>query len=326
MIYPISINYVKSWSLWECVREILQNAIDASSLLDVCHEDGKLHVTNGGTFSKRMLLLGATDKDERLEAVGQFGEGLKLAMLVAARLNRKMIITSGQHTYTPRIIHSKKFDDDILDLKIKQISEPTNTTTVVIDMTEEEWYDIYGKKWIGDLEYGKIEGIDPGKVYVSGLYISQFKDLEYSYNFKPSQLELNRDRDIPSMFSVQLAASEVLSAEEILNAAEAGKSDVSQYAVMSDKQRTIANHWVSKYGEDCVPIGVDEQDTIKAENSRIVPGWIARAIRSIKNFIFNTDTTPIERLKEWRLRNMKYLSDAASDELRGIVEELCITK
>ena len=161
---------------------------------------------------------------------------------------------------------------------------------------------------------------------MSGLYISQFKDLEYSYNFKPSQLELNRDRDIPSMFSVQLAASEVLSAEEILDAAEAGKSDVSQYAVMSDKQRTIANHWVSKYGEDCVPIGVDEQDTIKAENSRVVPGWIARAIRSIKNFIFNTDTTPIERLKEWRLRNMKYLSDAASDELRGIIEELCITK
>jgi len=324
MIYPITTDYIPSWGLWECVREILQNAIDTEDYEVYYHPD-TLTVSNKGSFSKRMLLLGATDKGNGLrpEAIGQFGEGLKLAMLVAARNKRRMVVTSGEFEYIPRIIRSKKFDTEVLDLKIRQVTDTDDSKTfITLDMRRHEWEAIYGNKWLDGEDFGKIVGMEPGSIYVNGLFITKYQGLEHSYNFKPSQLELNRDRDIPSMFSVQLAASEVLSGEEIIEAAIKGSNDVSPYAVMSAKREAIADTWVEKYGIDCVPVGISEQDKIKAENKCIVPDWLAEIIRSIRNFFFDSGLSPLEKLERWYDDNHHILNQVKAAELRNIIMEI----
>ncbi len=90
--YPISANYVSHWGIWEAAREILQNAMDAPQY-NVSYTDGEMIVTNPGSLNLKALLLGESDKAEG--ARGQYGEGLKLAMLIAAREKRTMRVWTG---------------------------------------------------------------------------------------------------------------------------------------------------------------------------------------------------------------------------------------
>ena len=80
MEYPISSNYVSAWTVQDATRELLQNAMDSGEWR--VEADGSL--VNKGTLRPEHFLLGCSEKTSS-DAIGQFGEGLKLALLVLAR-------------------------------------------------------------------------------------------------------------------------------------------------------------------------------------------------------------------------------------------------
>ena len=130
----ISMNYCKSWDIWEGIREILQNQMDGITSIigkanirvipfgpiqnnvkyqfNFIHKDtnevfgqilfnevnNKLSVWNNGKLETGDLLLGGVkDTLNNEEIIGRFGEGMKLAALAFVRKNKRFsIITDGK--------------------------------------------------------------------------------------------------------------------------------------------------------------------------------------------------------------------------------------
>jgi len=305
MIYPITENYIPNWGIWEVIREILQNAMDEGPL-KYYWEDDMLVVINAGHIDRSALLLGESVKHGS-GTRGQFGEGLKLAMLTAARLNRKMVIETGEERWTPSFEMDESFGIKVLHVR----EEPyvSREVSVRIECTSDEWLDNYTND-----PYGILEEEDAGRVFVGGLYVCTLTGLKHAYNFDPAQLKLNRDRDIPSIYDIQHAASKILSdSQELLEVALSGGLDTSEW---SCPPSALAEAWENKYGPDTVPVGVTEQG-IECNKLKIVPDWVARIIRGVKSFVFEINISPLERLKKWRDKN-----DPFSKELNEIIKEL----
>lgn len=310
--YPMSENNVPHWGVWEMIREILQNAIDAGGI--VCHyENGQLTISNEGQMDRRVLLLGESQKNTG--AIGQFGEGMKLAMLVAARLKRIIKVYSGTERWIPSMQHSETFHSQVFCIDTEEVEN--DGITVILEVSESEWLDAKSK-WI-DNPTGMLKDIEAGTMFVGGLYVCKLDGFEYAYNFDPNNVRLNRDRDIPRLFDLQWETTRLLrDPERVLDLAIAGKKDILSFSADSE---TLASAWDAVHG-DTVPIGVSEQDSIHASDRRIIPDWVAMAIRSVRNFIFRSEGTPFERLKSWREKYRYGLTTPQLVELDRIIEDL----
>ncbi|MFY1673969.1 hypothetical protein ACN27G_29120 [Plantactinospora sp. WMMB334] len=84
LAYPISPDYVKSWTPVRALCELIANALDEDPLARVGWADGVLTITDDGPgIPEEGLILGYSSKTD--QQIGQFGEGKKLAALVLAR-------------------------------------------------------------------------------------------------------------------------------------------------------------------------------------------------------------------------------------------------
>jgi hypothetical protein len=86
LAYPISPDYVTSWTPVRGLCELIANALDEDPHARVGWADGVLSITDDGPgIPEEGLILGYSQKTS--EQIGQFGEGKKLAMLILARSN-----------------------------------------------------------------------------------------------------------------------------------------------------------------------------------------------------------------------------------------------
>ncbi|MCW6004321.1 ATP-binding protein [Micromonospora sp. CPCC 205371] len=84
LAYPISPDYVKSWTPVRALCELIANALDEDPGARVGWADGVLTIADDGPgIPEEGLILGYSSKTA--EQIGQFGEGKKLAALVLAR-------------------------------------------------------------------------------------------------------------------------------------------------------------------------------------------------------------------------------------------------
>jgi hypothetical protein len=84
LAYPISPDYVKSWTPVRALCELIANALDEDPQAQVSWSDGVLTIADAGPgIPEEGLVLGHSTKTA--EQIGQFGEGKKLAALVLAR-------------------------------------------------------------------------------------------------------------------------------------------------------------------------------------------------------------------------------------------------
>ena len=91
--FPISLEYVDGWGDWEVCRELASNAFDADPNFQIRKDGNTLQVADEGDgMSIRHLLFGVSEKEDG--ARGQFGEGLKLALLVLTRMGLRADIYS----------------------------------------------------------------------------------------------------------------------------------------------------------------------------------------------------------------------------------------
>lgn len=84
LAYPISPEYVKSWTPVRALGELIANALDEDPAARVSWADGVLSITDDGPgIPEEGMVLGYSTKSD--QQIGQFGEGKKLAFLVLAR-------------------------------------------------------------------------------------------------------------------------------------------------------------------------------------------------------------------------------------------------
>jgi hypothetical protein len=200
-------NYVAHWGVVNAVRELIQNAIDSESrfvyefaftddtwTLRLRSEHTVLHAST--------LLLGTTSKADRDDAIGSFGEGYKVALLVLTRESRRVIIENGDKVWVPHFANNADFGMEVLAIdEVHSSNKNKGLTFIVRDLTETDVADIKAscllmQDNIGAVktsQYGEILLDRPGMLYVGGLYICK-TDHKHGYNILPQFVKLERDR------------------------------------------------------------------------------------------------------------------------------------
>ena len=232
----ISPNYVPNWTYVDAVRELFQNALDQETQnpenkasWDYDSQTGVLTISNATSkLTASSLLLGQTTKSDDNDTIGQFGEGYKIATLVLLREGKNVVFYNygAREIWRPRFVKSRRFGTDILTFFIEKqaIWNKVSSADLVIavdNISAEEYGHIVESNLhlrndyevVEHTEYGDvidIPGIN-GKVFVNGLYVCDYQPYQYSYNFKPAHIRIDRDRKMANDFDLRWMASKMWS-------------------------------------------------------------------------------------------------------------------
>jgi len=210
----ISPEYVKSWDINMAIREILQNLIDTKREFGVkgfARYNAKKGIAEvkdeGPGLQLKHLALGVSEKGA--DCIGQFGEGLKLALLVFAREGRFIEVRSGNYRLTP-VIQTSEFQTETLFFQIVEDMTLIGGTTIRFECSREE---LDKAKSLFPTEF-RVQGsansltwvvpnlisLPGGKVYINGALATELDDMLFSYHIsgKAAKSISNRDRTIVS--------------------------------------------------------------------------------------------------------------------------------
>lgn len=279
--YPITASYVSDWKLAHAVREVIANALDAET------EHGAKFVVKYDTAKERLtvrnenikvdakaLYFGESSKrgDERF--VGQYGEGLKLAMLVFARMGLDVLIKNGDDESWKPLIEKDGLGVETLCVDITKAKRAENNFEIVIpDINEEFWETMQG--WFlrlrAPVEVHKTRAgeliDDPdftGKIYVRGVYVTTREKYDFGYNF--FNVDTGRDRRVPSNYDIDWAINAMWN--ELSTRAnaklvarmyksferEAAEQEVFNYSAPDGLVDAMLARFREEYGEDAVPV------------------------------------------------------------------------
>jgi len=215
---PINREYVRHWGMVEAVRELIQNALDSQSPFQWEFDGDTLRITSKfATLTPSSLLLGTTTKAEDGDAIGSFGEGYKIAMLVLTRDEYSVTIYNGNVVWSPEFRLNKKFGAETLHIIETAATESNSGVTFEVsglthsDMDEIKQSCLLMQDFIGEFKltrYGEILLEQKGRLYVGGLYICD-TDMDYGYNIKPEYLKLERDRQTVNSFDLTLRTKDM---------------------------------------------------------------------------------------------------------------------
>lgn len=205
--YPISLNYRENWSEWESIREIIQNVLDLKSEeMEIYKENGNLIIRDYGKGMKiKHFLLGVSEKEDE-DSRGQFGEGLKIALIVLKRLGYDVEIRSKNIRAITKIeeIESEK----CLKIEYEKLDEEINGTKVKIKgYTGKTYKDRFVNQFSDDKniifeKYNEqIIKEEDSKLYIKDIFIQDLENSYYSYNL--TNVELTESRDIADMYSIK---------------------------------------------------------------------------------------------------------------------------
>ena len=305
----MSAEYISDWSIIEAVREIVQNYLDARAMHDCDgyirydEETGIAKIKDYGPgMAMRHLVMGVSEKEEG--SIGQFGEGLKLALLVFAREGRFAELKTGGKKITPVLDESETYGTKVLGLEIEDYDHPTHTgTTVRIEVDKSElwggklYFEKYYKRYVDSFEWvTKIDNIGEevkvsrpgGNLWVNGSLVGSLRKAEFSYhlNYDRAKELVNRDREGVDKDRVETQVKAAIEAcedqsyiEEIIacvkdEEAESWEADLSLYGHNVDKGDLWRDAIAEVYGTEHLAISTAPQfDKLAAHDGyKIVTG------------------------------------------------------
>jgi len=210
VVYPISVNYAKNWTVRDAIRELIANALDTDTKVSigVKNKEGYI-IDKGDGIEKKHLLFGNSNKEE--DQIGQFGEGLKMASLVLARNGRNLRLVTKGFEYCAKIERDTEFDSDVLVLYLKK-SRKRIGTDIYFDCTEKEMNETKNLFLEFNKNFKQIDnGIySPGNyIFANGVMIEKTNTL-YSYNLTDAKKHLSRDRKSLNIDAAKLEISVII--------------------------------------------------------------------------------------------------------------------
>jgi hypothetical protein len=207
----ISPEYIKSWDVPMAIRELLQNLLDtkrefgASGAARYNKQRGLAELKdNGPGLELRHLALGISEKGA--DSVGQFGEGLKLALLLFAREGRFIEVRSKGYRLAP-VIRPSEFGTETLFFQVEEMGSSVQGTTVRFECSQEELND--GKSYF-PTEFNVSQehkvswvlkdkiSLPGGRIFINGSMVANIPDSLFSYHLwgEDAKKISNRDRSI----------------------------------------------------------------------------------------------------------------------------------
>lgn len=219
LFLPISLGYINHWELEEGIKELIANARDKVGhkredliFAPTKTEDGfNLCIgnkTDGDKLETKHLVLGVSEHRNSTEAIGQFGEGLKLAMVTILRAGRQEELLIVNHDELWRVSvrkHPQMGDVEVPFIQIEPC-EPSNRVTFHIEnLTKEEMAGILSMMWES---VEKTDGLENDEIaiyrsdsnnnlFVGGIAMGELRH-GFAVNTVPYGIEVNRDRKMPN--------------------------------------------------------------------------------------------------------------------------------
>lgn len=162
----ISPDYCGDWGRWECFREFIQNCLDGDQAGYPSNiqytTSGILHIHNkGASLKPEHLVLGVTSKGDGTYR-GKFGEGFKVGMIRLCAMARdsgtkeSVKVKTGKECWHPCIVHSPKFNTDILRVNVTKCVDNYGLTVSIPNVTPEEWAEIKSRVLALKKSYAKV--------------------------------------------------------------------------------------------------------------------------------------------------------------------------
>lgn len=288
----ISPDYVCSWKLWEAFRELMQNAQDAEKeghALSVTYVDNILSISNeGASLSLSSLVLGNSVKEAE-DAIGKYGEGYKLALVVLLRLGYDVTIYNGDEIWKPRFSYSELYESEVLSFIIGEGGAYNGVTFEIMGVSVTDLNLLRSKSLVLDRllgsrmgktvesEYGVVL-LDPsysGMFFVEGLFIQQDTNFKYGYSFNSSVVQLDRDRRAINYYDLlDLTVDVLVSQDKDFSIVET--SLVNNYKdtySLTNFYRDVSNEFASGYAKHFIEKHeIDEETFVGTEKEVLVSG------------------------------------------------------
>lgn len=314
-------NFCDHWGLWEAVREILQNGEDQLTLnpeneitVDYNKSTKTLTVANKDSILNRSsLLFGGTTKSDDPNTIGKFGEGYKIALLIFQKLGIDVVIKNyaKNERWTTEMIPDAKYDGlEVLKVKIKKYMfrrlPDHNLSFEIKGISEKQWAEIQSKylreQEVGEKFYDKYTKNEilfnpslKGMVFINGLFVEKLSgDYAYGYNFHPSNLKLDRDRQTVAGFSFQFELKRLLTeyashseenakqVMEIIKSDNKDLSSVESFTYPSNKLFDVAEESLKDYGDYAYPVSSQsEADLVIDRCASVKPVFVSKAEKTI---------------------------------------------
>lgn len=316
----ISTSYVPSWGIVEAIRELFQNAIDQQTenkdnemYWNYNDKDEVLRIGNKtSVLTKESLLLGESSKRGNDKTIGQHGEGYKLAFMILLREHKKIKVYNygAKEIWEARLVKSRKYGTEIPTIFVTKqpIWDKTPSHDLIIEITgisQDEYGEIVksnlhlkykNKDKEGFEALGSTILTDPsesGNMYVAGLFVMHSGEYNFGYDFKPSDVKLDRDRKMLSDFDIKYQASKLWKEaaennEEALKIVQAFLmykkssnfktfkdmeyiSSINSLYTFSPKfYSKVEETYIEEYGDDCIPVdNIDEYEVYKERGNNV---------------------------------------------------------
>lgn len=199
----ISERYVPGWGVWEVGREVISNAIDADRLgykIDMPSSDHVVVTTKTRPTLAQIKFIGGGTKDGSTQTIGCFGEGIKLAAMVAARLGGSLRIKFDQYL----VSYELRYDEDLASRAILMHVEdaPEFCEGMVVDIELPGIAREISGKFLKSADQAMIEKTDPDRliIYNKGVFVADkpTKSL-FDWNLHSS---INRDRNVVDFWDI----------------------------------------------------------------------------------------------------------------------------
>lgn len=281
----LSTSYVPEWGVWEGIREIVQNGKDGevehNAPLNVRMTDsGTLIIENEGVVLPReTLLIGYSTKAHNSDALGQFGEGLKLGAMALVRDGYPITINNGDEIWKPIIVQSNKFNAEVLAFDITKSKKKNFTKKLTVSIKNvgvENWKDL--SKFFLFLQKPEVvyEGRDgtlimdkeySGMLFLKSIFVTRDVSLNYGYNLKRGKLD--RDRKMVDRFDQRYEISQIYAeaiqndsahkevlVEKAMESLSNGTDETAHFNFVASTETldALSNKFTGEYGDNAVPV------------------------------------------------------------------------
>jgi hypothetical protein len=331
----MTLEYNKHWDnagIWPAIREFRSNAQDSGAFEYMRIEDNNLIIKdNGSGIPLSCLLLGEHESGEG--TIGQFGEGLKIAILVMIRNNHPInIYTNNLHIWGGV---GEMFGKEVLRINWEDSDFVSGTKVVIGDWTEDTDYsgnflfdneEDPDSRVIDRTDAGMI--LDDCKLYSKGVFVNNLTGYAFGYNI--STITMNRDRSAISEEEVYSAVGKIWGSCEsswpwkqyfnsTLNTSDPAIERMIRLASgMTDKARSaMIKGFVGSQGENaCIKTSDEDEREAKHRGAKVVDlrGFSSSMI-SWMAYILDTDTKFIERHGGRHPNKVNKLSKKQKDNL-----------